>query len=48
MIKQLFCNHNYQLIDQVKHYAFESDKLPYKLAKIYMCNKCGKVKKIEY
>lgn len=41
MLKKLFCNHNYQLIDQVEHYVFESDKMPYKHTKIYMCNKCG-------
>lgn len=48
MFKKLFCNHNYQLIDQVEHYVFESDKMPYKHTKIYMCNKCGKVRKIKY
>lgn len=48
MFRKLFCNHDYQLVDQVAHYVFESDKLPYKHTKIYMCSKCGKVRKIKY
>lgn len=33
MLKKLFCNHNYQLVDRVEHYLCELDKLPYKTYK---------------
>ena len=47
-MKKLFCNHNYQLVDKVEHYLCELDKLPYKHTGVYMCSKCGKVRKIKY
>lgn len=43
MFKKLFCDHDYQLVDTVRYYTRS-----YAYTKVYMCNKCGKVKKIKY
>ena len=47
--KKLFCNHRYELVDQVQHmYRICGNWKPCGTEKIYICKKCGKVKRIKY
>ena len=49
MFRKLFCSHSYQLVDTIAHYCFGLDnELPHAYTKVYMCSKCGKVRKIKY
>ena len=42
----LFCKHNYKLEAKTLIYGKDND-LPIKVVRIYICQKCGKVKKIK-
>lgn len=42
------CCHNYVQYKHISHYEFDSDLLPYKHTDILICNKCGKIKKLNY
>ena len=47
MLRRLFCKHEFELIQNVEKFLFETDEIPYEIVKIYMCRKCGKVIKIK-
>lgn len=47
MLRKLFCKHKFEFVHEVNRYLFETDKTPYKITKIYMCPKCGKVIRVE-
>lgn len=40
-----FCKHDYKPLGKVNIYESEVDKIPIKIQWIYLCNKCGRVKK---
>mgnify|MGYP001771194622 CR=1 FL=1 len=48
-IKRLFCNHKYNLIEHADIYDFYDykHKLPIGQRYVFMCEKCGRVKKVK-
>ena len=46
-IRSLFCLHDYEFLEEVDKYWAGCSLRPYETKRIYMCRKCGHVKRIK-
>ena len=46
-IRSLFCCHEFELIKNANVYENQWDKYPIYTKRIYMCKKCGHVKRVK-
>lgn len=46
-IRSLFCCHDFEMIQNVDVYKYEFSKYPKFTKKIYLCKKCGYVKRVK-
>ena len=45
-LKECSCKHDYELLKEIKRYEHSFDDMPYAFESVYMCKKCGNVKKV--
>lgn len=46
LLKKITCCHKFNEVCEHRKFEFESDKFPYKIIKTFLCEKCGKFKKV--
>lgn len=47
LFAKILCHHDWRVHKEVLVYENEAAKRPYKITQIFICNKCGKIKKID-
>ncbi len=45
--RSLVCKHDYELLKEVHRYWASYSQYPYESKRIYMCHKCGRVKRVK-
>lgn len=46
-LNECFCKHEYCLIKEIENYMYSFHTMPSGYTNVYMCNKCGSVKKVK-
>jgi len=41
------CDHKFQVVDSIRRYETEYCKMPIKKTIVFMCERCGQIKRIE-
>lgn len=47
IFQRMLCKHDYKLVKKVDQFWSETDKMPMYTENIYMCEECGKIKRIK-
>ena len=45
LIQKWSCQHDWECLKEIKCFAHEGDKIPFKYIYLYKCKNCGKIKK---
>lgn len=48
LLSKLLCSHQWKELRIFDYYEYEDDKLPHKREILYLCEKCGKLKKMKF